>query len=370
MKLKYSILALAMGVSTQALADIPFVDVRPERITTEEASRTQGTPAAEPQRQGTPVGGNLDALRQQAMALNYDDYYTDDINLQEFGFPADYEPIPASQGRLPRFVQDAIDNYKPEQQVDLKPMQNKVIAVGFGLMNSIPTSFTSLAVKTSDEFSILEVEDGFLYVTPLTDQPISLILYEDGVQESQVSLVLYPIDAPPTVARVNVELTPEMRRKAAAHRERLAQEAERQESERRMREAEGRQSPPSAHVAYLTNLLKQVAQERMPSGFNMTNDIPPSLLKPCQVTIRQHAGQRMSGTREVIDVVLIENDSDRIYHIREEMCLTRDAMAVAIHDKAYLRPGDSTEVYIIRDRHYQQERAREITRPRLTSNGG
>ena len=367
MKLKLTALSFVMAVTASSAfaegQELPFVDVRPERITAAEAQMRQaGTPVP---RQQPQLQFDQEALRRQAMALSDPSY--GDLPLDEFGRPLSFEPIPqvGATEQLPKFLQEAIENYKPEQQVDMEPRQNRILPVGFGFMNSIQTNFKQLAVRTSDEFSILEIEDGFLYVTPLSDQPISLILYEDGVLESQVSIVLYPIDAPPAMIDLTVNMTPRMIARAREHQERIQKEVEAEEARRRQADADDRKTPPSAHVAYLTNLLKQVAQEQTPRGFNMTNDIPPQLAKPCRLTIEQLAGQRLTGNREVVDVVVIRNDSDRIYHVKEEMCISRDTLAVAIHDKAYLRPGDETEVYIIRDRFYQEERQRQITRPRL-----
>lgn len=365
------LIAGALSVASTAAfaqeADIPYINVSPGKISASEA-QARGTPAQDPSFiPGTPVSNRVssEALRRQAMSLS-DPSYAQEIERQY----QEYVPLPqVMQKRVPDFVQKAIDSYKPEQKLNVDPRQNRVIPVGFGFMNSIQTNFNAVAVRTSDEYSIIEVEDGYVYVTPLSDQPISLILYEDGVLESQVSLVLYPIDAPPAMVDLTVNMSPQMIAKANSYQERIKQELEAKEARAREAQFEDRSAPPSNHVAYLAKTLEQVAQQQMPRGFIMTNDIPAHLQYPCRVTIKQTAGQRMTGTREVIDVVLLKNTTDGVYHVKEEMCLTKDALAVAIHDKAFLQPGEETEVYIIRDRFYEQEKQRQITRPRLTTKG-
>lgn len=369
-KTTISVAIMAAGLLLAPLAqaqDIPYQDVRPQRLTPEQVEEAQQRAV-----QGTPINRNLDEMTPEQREARIEqlrlEAMTQNMQYDEYGRPIIEQPGFVEE-RVSPFVKDAIDSYKPEQHIKMNPRQNRIVPVGFGFMNAIQTNFNTLAVRTSDEHSILEVEDGYLYVTPLSEQPISLILYEDGVLESQVSLVLYPIDAPPAMIDVNVSLSPQMLAKARRHQDEIEQEARAEEARRRQAQMQSDDLVPSSHIAYLTNILKTIAQEKLPRGFTLTNDVPNHLKHPCRVTISQFAGQRLAGTREVVDVVLLQNNTDGIYHVREEMCLGKDVLSVAIHNKAYLQPGQSTEVYIVRDRFYEEERVREVSRPSLRRGG-
>lgn len=260
-------------------------------------------------------------------------------------------------------ITKAKKNYKPTQEYTLNPSDNILVPVGQGLMNSIATNFNMVAVRTSDRNAVLEVVDGYIYATLKTNEPVGLIMYEEGVLESQVSVTLIPIPAPPVIVDLTVNLTPDMKIKA---RDYLIQ-IKRDEEEEIAKEVEGSYS--SEHNKRIIELLKPVALGDLPRGFSLTNDTPSWLSKPCQTAIYQYAGQRLTGGKEVIDVVLLKNDTDRVYRVREEMCLANDVIAVALFSKSYLEPGDETEVYILRNRHYAEQQKREFRRPRLTAGG-
>jgi conjugal transfer pilus assembly protein TraK len=210
---------------------------------------------------------------------------------------------------------------------------------------------------------VLEVEGGNLYVTLRNMQPISLLLSEDGVLESEISIVLVPISSPPAMVDINIEMTPEMIAKAEQHQENM--ERERQLEEALSNQQMTRNNRNSTHANNQISILKPIAQGKTPPGFSMTNDIPEHMSKPCRISVYHKAGQRLTGARELIDVVLVQNDSNRVYHVREEMCLSDGALAVGIYPRAYLQPGEETEVYIVRDKYHEPAEQR-VTRPRLT----
>lgn len=330
---------------------IPIQDVTKERLATAPDRRSNSST-----QKNTPINLNSDILRKGLQTLN-NPQLTSVINGQE-SFK-NTPPINTTSISLREMV---TNKYKPTQNYSLKPKDNILVPVGRGLMNSISTNFNMLAVRTSDEKSLLEIDSGYLYATINGDDPVGLILFEDGVLESQVSIVLVPIDAPPSMIDLDIELTKSMLSKANAHKEKLAKE-EAQELAKETKVSAPRQTN---HTKRIVNLLTPVARGNLPSGFTLTNDTPNHMIQPCQVTINQVAGQRLTGGREVIDVVLMTNDSQHPYRVREEMCLSRDTLAVALFEKSYLLPGEQTEVYILRDKFFQQNKQRSLRRPRLT----
>lgn len=258
-------------------------------------------------------------------------------------------------------IAKAKKNYKPTQAYTLKPFDNILVPVGQGLMNSIATNFNMVAVRTSDGNAVLEVVDGYIYATLNSNDPVGLIMYEEGVLDSQVSVTLIPISAPPVIVDLTINLTDKMKNDAQAYLDKIKRE---REDEIAMEVAD---SYSSEHNRRIIELLKPVALGDLPRGFSLTNDTPNWLTKPCQTPIYQYTGQRLTGGKEVIDVVLLKNDTDSVYQVREEMCLSNDVIAVALFSKSYLEPGDETEMYILRNRHYAEQIKRKNRRPRLTT---
>jgi conjugal transfer pilus assembly protein TraK len=275
---------------------------------------------------------------------------------ESIGGPVSVEPRSAMP---PSFIDKVAKNWKPTQEYKLKPKDNIMIAVGQGLMNTISTNFKMLTAKTNDEYSSLEIDEGYLYVTISTLEPISLILYEEGVLESQVSVTLVPVPAPPTIARIDVDLTPSMKKEADEYQARL-------KTQEQIADTPAAMSKATSYSNRIIELLTPVAQGDFPRGFGMTADIPDALRHPCQMTIYHRTEQRLVGGRELIDVVLVRNDSDRTYQVREEMCLTEGTLAVGLFQKSYLMPGEESEIYILRDKLADETKARKQRRPRLT----
>ncbi|WP_240224666.1 TraK domain-containing protein [Rheinheimera hassiensis] len=358
MKLKLSLMALAImasAASADGTGRIPIEDVSTGRLVAPPPDflEFEQQPAS-----GIRIDAN--AIRTGIQKLQTPQYQ-DAIEESERIFEQVPQSTPAQTTQ--NEVMDKITkSWKPQQILKLSPGENIVIPVGQGLMNSIQTNFKMLAARTSDKDSILEIEDGFLYVTINNNQPVGLILYEDGVMESQVSVTLVPSSLPPTMIDITVEMSEQMLAKSEEYRKRIALE----ETIANEEATSGNRN--TEYSDRIINLLTPVAKGDLPRGMSLTNDIPGYLTTPCQVTIYQEAGQRITGGREIIDVVLMRNDTARGYRVREEMCLSAGVKAVALFEKSYLQPGEETEVYILRDKLYEQEMARKNRRPRLTGN--
>lgn len=335
---------------------LPLQEVNSQRIN----ANPQGGPTqpAASMQMGTPVQyAGDEALRRQVQAAQNPGYGQ---QVDAYGrLLPQAEAIP----KEPDFIQRIKDQYKPEQEYNLKPGNNVMVPVGKGFMNKIKTNFKSLSVKTSSdgESSVLQIEDGNLYATVRSDAPISLLLTEDGVLESEISVVLVPMAAPPAMIEIDVDMTAEMLAKAQKHQSEI-------EKEEAMLEAQRNTTQSNRTTPYVQNqvsLLTPIAQGKLPRGFSMTNDIPEYYRHPCSIALPHHTGQRLAGGREVIDVVAVKNTSERPYEVREEMCITDDVMSIGIFPKAYLMPGESTEIFIVRDKYYQREKALENNRPSL-----
>lgn len=340
------------------------------------AKQQQGNP----QVQGTPIvngraqfGGDIFGARQASLPNSQQSLSRELMvaeNPELDGYVDAYgRPIGKKADQSPEknpIFEKVKAQYKPEQDYELEPGQNQAMPVGVGLLNSIQTNFEAVKVKTTDEDSIIETEDGNIFITPNSLKPVSLIVFEAGVMNSQVSLVLVPGNTPPAMIDVDVSLDKSMVDKGRAYREQIRKRNDeaRAELDRMKQQADGR--PQSGHTRKIIDTLRPVAQGRIPTGFTMSSNIPRAYQKPCQVPIEHHTGQRLNGGKEIIDVVLMYNDTNRPFQVREEMCLSEDAIAVAVFNASYLQPGQDTEVYILRNKTYFEDLSREKNRPRLS----
>lgn len=369
-------IAMLLGASIHpavALADgLPIQEVRPEPISEDAINAQIEEIKQRQQRSGSPVFDErlFQARNNSANDLAHQLRLTENPELEGY-LDANGNFVGAEQNEPAAnpFLEKIRKQYRPEQSYSLNARGNQAIPVGAGLMNAIQTNFESVMVKTSDEQSVIEVEGGYLYVTTPSMQPVGLIIYEDGVPESQVSIVLVPGATPPAMVSINVEMSQLMIMKGRKHREDVKKRQLELDAERARLDEFATGSQQSGHTRRIVDILRPVAKGQLPPGFSLSTDVPDQYRHPCRVTIQHHTGQRLNGGREVIDVIVMHNDTNRPYQVREEMCLSEDVLAVAISQASYLQPGEETEVYILRDKTYQQEKARQNTRPRLTGRG-
>lgn len=327
-KLLTSLTFLVIASATHA-QEIPVQPLQPTKMTADEARATQAITT-------TP-------------SSNVEDIYAGKFPEQTM------VQMPTS------FLEKVSKTWKPTQEFTVKPKDNIMIAVGQGLMNTISTNLTMLTAKTNDESSTFEIDQGYLYVTVSSPNPISLVLYEEGVLDSQVSITLVPVSAPPTIAKINFDLSPAMKEKSGEFQKQI-----KLEEQQASHEVDPQQNKHDTHTSRIIDILRPVAQGDIPKGFGLTPDIPDALRYPCQMTIFHRTEQRMVSGNDIIDVVLVKNDSDKPYNIREEMCLTNGTLAVALFEKAYLLPNEASEVYILRDKRQSVQELQRKRRPRLT----
>ncbi|WP_076415076.1 type-F conjugative transfer system secretin TraK [Shewanella sp. UCD-KL12] len=275
------------------------------------------------------------------------------MTVDSFGMPQ--VQMASSNGS---FSQSLRASYKPVQEYELQPGQNIAVAVAAGLMNRIKTNFKMVAVRTSDENSIIEASDGYIYITINSMSPVGLMIYEEGMPETAVSLVLQPDNSPPAMVDVKVHLT-QTQKYMALERKR---ERDRLDKIEQLSKVQGGSSTTTSYVERMKEMLTPIAQNGIPKGFTETSEIPVAMLKPCSVSIRQKTAQRLVGSREYIDVVVMYNHTSYNYQIKEEQCLSRDALAVALVDQSILPPGFSTEVYIVRDKLYKEKQEKSNRR--------
>lgn len=265
-------------------------------------------------------------------------------------------------GQSYSFLDIVKSKYKPIQNLtDLKPGANIAIPVAVGLTNPIVTNFKMVAARTHDEESVIELEEGRVYITINTLKPVALMLFEEGVPESMINLTLVPMEAMPVIVNASVELTKSMNYKGIEHRRNLKE----QEAIANAVQSEDYTIAESDRISRIKDILKPIGRGEIPRGFTLSHDTSKAIPRPCGLTISQKVAQRIVGPREVVDVVRVKNTTTRPYTIREQMCESRDVMAVAIYNKSLLQPNEATEVYILRNKLQNSPVNTNSKRPRV-----
>lgn len=267
-------------------------------------------------------------------------------------------------GTAPReqsFIEKIKSTYKSKQNLGkLEPGDNLAIPVAGGITNPIITNFKRVAVRTHDDEAIIELEDGRVYITLNSMRPIGLMLFEEGVPESMVNLTLVPVDAMPVVVNLKVNMSKAMKVKSWKYRAKVKEEeaiSQVKQASRKMLEAD--------HITYIKNILKPIGNAQLPRGFTLSTDTSQAMPKPCSITIEQKVAQRIVGLREVVDVVRVKNNLHYGYMLEEQACESKGTIAVAIYNKAYLQPGEATEIYIMRDKLQSSQILQKTSRPRV-----
>jgi len=105
-----------------------------------------------------------------------------------------------------------------------------------------------------------------------------------------------------------------------------------------------------------------------------SHEIAPLKRFPCDIRqilpLYHEVKQQLIGARTVIDILEIRNDVNGLRTFRDEACMGQnreDVIAVAVLDKATLAPGESAEVYIVRDRFYFERLERQPKRKRVAN---
>lgn len=283
-------------------------------------------------------------------------------------------PIAAKEASVDPIIDKVRKKYKAHQEITLQPGKSELLPVATGLQNRVATPFKVADVRTSDKDLAITVEDGFIYVTPLNQNPIGLIISEEGMPETAVNLTLMPLDVPPVMVDLEVKFSKSMQREYDQFIAKQEAEMERtQFMQSALAEPQVTNDPRinTEHADRATSLLAKVADGQIPQGFDMLPEVPPTERYPCDIrrmAMYHEVGQRLVSGREVIDVVVINNDINGFREIREEFCLRDDVIAVGVFDRATLAPGEDTELYILRDKLHQEKQNRVRTRPRLTRN--
>lgn len=269
--------------------------------------------------------------------------------------------VEAAENVTEKLFDDVKKQYKKIQKLNLMPLGNVMVPVSAGLSNTLKTNFNSVAVKTSSSDAVIDIEGGYIQITPKSRNPIDLKIYEDGVLDTMVSITLIPFDLPPAMIEANIKLNQVLKDKVTEYREMIDQASRIAKDEA----VHKQERYSNEHVERVKQILKPIAKGDIPKGFTIQEVTGSDGISPCKISIAHSIGQKLIGSRTIVDVVFVKNTWHDIYPLKEEYCVSDGVVAVGIYENALLKPGETAEIYILRDKLYQERKAKMRKRPRL-----
>ncbi len=273
-------------------------------------------------------------------------------------------------------VDKALEIFKPKVELMVAPGEPVTIAVGVAQSNRIGFNFNKLEVVTSDIRTPILTDGGYMYLTPsVAGKPIGLLVGEEGMPETMVNVLLLPANVPQVVAQVDVLLTKEMKQKrsriiADAKAKEAKAAAELAEIEEQLEQGESKlRTNTDPYADRINDLLITVAKEDIPQGFSLRlqNQVPEKDLYPCDSTklvMYHQTVQQLESSKEIIDIVKVTNDLNGVRSVEDDYCISPGVLAAATFRRSHLQPGQSTEMYILRDKLYSKKQLKAITRKR------
>lgn len=240
--------------------------------------------------------------------------------------------------------------------VQVRTGANNIFPIAQGHMNRIVTPFQRAGVQTNSPEEI-QSRGNVIYVSPRSEQPLTMFIHEDGDDSVAISLTLVPRLIPP----VELDL-------------RLPGESATRVSSRTVRErvdTADRWERGQPYVDTIRDVMRRLAVGEVPPGYEMRQMAgsvsPPACRTDAGITVDFRRGQLVVGAQLEAYVGVVRNSSGEAREFVESWCGSASTVAVALSPSPMLAPGGSAEIFIIQRNTPVQERS--TPRPSLLQAG-
>lgn len=255
----------------------------------------------------------------------------------------------AAQSGLPG-LQGATGELKND--ITVRNGVTEIIKIPKNFLTRMITPFAKPEAKSVNDVEV-EVVGSTLYVTPTSDQPIGLFVYDGEDPTSAMTLQLIPQDIP----QRDISL------RLVGSRPTLAPG--------RGGEGRGAASGPGAdrgnqpYTSDIVALMVEVARGKVPSGYTLANPIGNEA--DCNIPgVKSTLGQLVDGQRRKVAVLILENLTSRPIEVNEQACYRSGVVGVSIWPNPVIDPGQKTEAYILMN-HQEPAFDAGSTRPKLVN---
>jgi conjugal transfer pilus assembly protein TraK len=220
---------------------------------------------------------------------------------------------------------------RPEQlplDIQIKPGTNEIVTVSKGLMNRIVVPFPTPEVHTVND-SVIKVKNNIIYVATQTKSPIGLFITDKDDQSIAISMTLVPRDIPPREIRLKLN-----RGISTWSGNPMARKWE----------------ESGDYTSQVKKLLRSIALQEKPPGYSLTKLSREDQARfACQIPGLDLAiSQSIEGHHFRVGILTAVNTSKETIEINEPDCHRDGVVAVAAWPTVVLRPGEASELYIVR----------------------
>lgn len=216
------------------------------------------------------------------------------------------------------------------QDIKVSVGKREVAKVSIGELNRIVTPFEHVKVQTNSDADI-NINGNIVYVSTVSENPISMFIAEKGDEENAISLTLMPVNMP----SADIKLTVGGKIGQSAGPQSLKQ-AEKWEKS-------------SDYAETLKNTMREIALGNVPKGYSY-HETSKNMESPfCEqpgVRFDFMPGQVMMGKNINVYVGTVSNISPNEIELREESCAEPNVASVAYWPDVLLSQGQKTEVYV------------------------
>lgn len=237
-------------------------------------------------------------------------------------------PAPAATEKRPPRVKSAA----PPRELTVASGQNTVFSVALFHVNRIVTPFRNPEVRTSSA-ATMTIENGILYITTQTEDPIGLFVFEKTSPEQAISLTLNPAAISPVSVSIRLDgWTPTTASYAIPGNQTKARSWE--------------TSDP--YIDTVKALFKDLANNKIPEGYGLSplpgryQWMPNCAMPGLQVVPMQ----LLEGAEITAVIARVTNVSYQPVEIAESSCQSSRLIGAASWPRNTLNPGESTELYI------------------------
>ena len=258
-------------------------------------------------------------------------------------------PVVETTKRPPRMKSSA-----PPSEIQVASGKNTVFSVALFHVNRVVTPFRSPEVRTSST-ATLTIENGIVYVTTQTEDPIGLFVFEKSDPSQAISLTLMPAAISPVSVKINLE---------GWSQENANYGITSNEEKARTWETE------DPYVETIKNLFKELAMGKVPEGYGLQPiDGRYRYLPNCNIAGAQVLPlQLIEGASVTAIVARVTNRSYQQIEVNEGACQSTRMIGGAAWPKTSLNPGESTELYLAIKSPDLEDRSSD--RPSVIARGG
>ncbi|WP_298637045.1 type-F conjugative transfer system secretin TraK [uncultured Umboniibacter sp.] len=220
--------------------------------------------------------------------------------------------------------------------VTMEPGVNQILAVAINHLNRIVTPFESPDVTTTSSGTTVEVRDNVVYLGTTADEPVTLFITEKESEAVALNLTLIPRRIP------SREITLRLTKSDESSVQRVSQRAKAWE-----------ESNP--YLTTIESLLRTIALQQIPPGYTMASTVNAVLPRCRQFGLDITFGEQfIVGHNFIVHIGRATNNHHSAIEFYEDACGDWDIAAVAAFPNHALSPGQSTEVYVVQKRNYEE----------------